>query len=267
MHIIDPLTGILVILLGVFIGVVSGMLGIGGGTMIVPLFNLFFGLPMINATATSLLCIAPTALSGSLKHIRQKTAHLKVGLIIGFSGAVASVIGSLISSAIPALLVVIITVVIILFSSIRMLLEGRKKPDSEEESVSFQEREAKISKKGLPFACGLGLFAGLLAGIVGVGGGFIIVPFCIAYLGFKMKEAAGTSLIAIGIIAIPGIVTHAFLGQIEWLYGIALIIGAVPGAQVGAWLVNKLPDRPMRIAFGILLVIIGGMLLFNNVRM
>jgi len=264
MHIIDLPTGLLVVLFGLIIGVLSGMLGLGGGTMIVPLLNLVFGMPMINATSTSILCIAPTALSGSIKHLRQKTAHVKVGLIMGLSGAVASVLGSLISGALPDLIVVLLATAIILFCSIRMLLEARKKPNPDEEALSFEERGAKISR-GLPFACGLGFFAGLMAGIVGVGGGFIIVPFCVAYLGFQIKEAAGTSLIAIGIIAIPGIITHALLGQVEWFYGLALIIGTIPGALVGAWLINILPDRPMRVAFSILLIIVGVLLVWSNI--
>jgi uncharacterized membrane protein YfcA len=108
------------------------------------------------------------------------------------------------------------------------------------------------------------LLAGVIAGIVGVGGGFIIVPFCVAYLRFSMSEAAGTSLVAIMFIALPGIVSHALLGHIWWLYGIALAIGTVPGAQLGGFLATKVPDKALRVAFVGVLVIAGGMLLYQQ---
>jgi uncharacterized membrane protein YfcA len=115
-----------------------------------------------------------------------------------------------------------------------------------------------------PLVFAVGLLAGLLAGIVGVGGGFIIVPFCVAYLHFPMREAAGTSLIAILLTALPGILTHALLGHIWWLYGIALIIGTIPGAQLGAYLSTKLPERALRIAFVCLLLVAASMLLYQQ---
>jgi uncharacterized membrane protein YfcA len=117
--------------------------------------------------------------------------------------------------------------------------------------------------KWLP-ALAIGLVAGLIAGIVGVGGGFIIVPFCVAYLGFTMKEAAGTSLIAIVFIALPGIISHALLGHIWWLYGVALIVGTIPGAQLGGYLATRLPERALRVGFVCLLIVAGTMLLYQQ---
>ena len=262
MELFDPLTGLIIVLFGLLIGIVSGMFGVGGGTMIVPLFNLVFGMPIVNAAATSLLCIMPTAFSGAVKHLHQKTVHLKVGVILGATGAVASVFGALISEHVPALLIVILTAIVIFFSSFRMFVEARR-PPAVDETKSLQERGDKI-RRSMPLVIVLGICAGLMAGLIGVGGGFVIVPFCVAYLGFRMSEAAGTSLVAIGIIAIPGIIMHAVLGQIEWFYGLALIIGTVPGAQLGAWLITKLPENYMRIAFAILLCIVGGLLIANN---
>ncbi|MCL2756730.1 MAG: sulfite exporter TauE/SafE family protein [Coriobacteriia bacterium] len=275
----DPFVACIVVLCGLVIGALSGMFGIGGGTIIVPLLNLAFGLPMISATSTSLFTILPTALSGAYKHIRQKTVHLKVGLTTGVAGAVFSVVGALLSEKLPELFLVILTVMVLIYSSVTMLLNASRKPVAaevpdkkqtealEEQSDNSESRQPKMrdeSHMNIPLVLGLGCIAGLMAGLIGIGGGFIVVPFCVAYLGFTMKEAAGTSLVAVSIIAIPGIITHALLGQIEWFYGVALIVGTIPGAQLGAWLVAKLPDRPMRAAFGILLLITGGLLLVKN---
>lgn len=312
----DIITFIIVVVCGFAIGILSGMFGIGGGGLIVPLLHMAFGLPITAATSTSLLTIAPTGISGSIKHIRQKTLSLKMGLIVGGFGALASVASSLIADKIPDYMVVIITVVVILFSvgmMIRtMLMEKRvedeaakeasakeavikeaetatgnlsesatgstviqetgaaadsevgqaaapAQQDSAETKLASEMQESKAVSFLVPMI--VGLIAGGIAGIVGVGGGFIIVPFCVAYLGFSLKKAAGTSLVSIAIIAIPGIITHALLGHIWWLYGLAIIIGTIPGAQIGAWLIAKLPERPMRAAFAVLLTLIGLMML------
>jgi uncharacterized membrane protein YfcA len=116
------------------------------------------------------------------------------------------------------------------------------------------------------FACiCLGLFAGALAGFVGVGGGFIIVPITVSYFGYSLKQASGTSLLAIAFIALPGIVTHALLGHIWYLYGIALIIGSIPGANIGARIIGRLPEKLARLSFGGLLIVSGVMLVLNQV--
>ena len=268
MHCLDPLVALVVALCGLVIGVISGMFGIGGGMMIVPLFNLVFGLPMVSATSTSLFTIVPTALSGAYKHMRQKTVHFKMGLITGAAGAVLSVFGALIADKLPELTLVILAAAIICYSSITMLVNARRKPaekPAENEDLAVGAQAQDKPSASIPLILALGSIAGLMAGLIGIGGGFIIVPFCVVYLKFSMKEAAGTSLLAISIIAIPGIITHALLGQIEWIYGLALVVGTIPGAQIGAWLAAKLPDRPLRVAFGILLLITGTLLLINNI--
>ena len=260
---------IIVTICGFGIGVLSGMFGIGGGGMIVPLLHMAFGLPMLAAASTSLLTIAPTGISGSIKHIRQKTVSLKAALVIGGFGAIASVCSSLVSGSLPEAAVVLITVTVILFSvgmMVRTILKDKKNSGEELDQQGSQAQTTSEKNKDTTFVLPMiiGLIAGGIAGIVGVGGGFIIVPFCVAYLGFSLKKAAGTSLGAIAIIAIPGIISHALLGHIWWLHGLAIIIGTVPGALIGAWLIARLPERPMRLAFAVLLAIIGVMMLVQE---
>ena len=298
---------IIVAICGFGIGTLSGMFGIGGGGMIVPLLHMAFGIPMVSAAATSLLTIAPTGLSGSIKHIRQKTISLKTGLFIGGFGAIASVASSFLAGSLQEWLIVVITVTVILFSvgmMVRTIIIQKRAEDEAQNTdnsrgrplrvydeltrtvpVSYpassnaainaaadviagaattkaQEQESKkVGAKAIALPVVIGLIAGGIAGIVGVGGGFIIIPFCVTYLGFTLKKAAGTSLLSIAIIAIPGIIAHAYLGHIEWFYGIAIIVGSIPGAQLGAWLIARLPERPMRIAFACLLASTGLLLL------
>ncbi|MDR2109406.1 MAG: sulfite exporter TauE/SafE family protein [Coriobacteriales bacterium] len=280
----DPLAFILIVLCGFLVGILAGLFGVGGGWMIIPLLHVIFGVPVVPTAATSLFTMVPTSVSGVIRHMRQKTVHLRIGVILGVSGAVTSVGGALVAEHLPDMLITLLTVAVIAFSALRMLWEARQaaaasdpasvpaSPAASDSATSFSTTAATssdpvaLTTKPITIVAAIivGLIAGFLAGIVGVGGGFIIVPFCVAYLGFSMSKAAGTSLAAIMFIALPGIVSHAMLGHIWWLYGIALIIGTVPGAQLGGYLASRLPDRALRIAFVCLLVVAGGMLLYQQ---
>jgi uncharacterized membrane protein YfcA len=274
------------------VGVLAGLFGIGGGWMIIPLLHVAFGVPVVQTAATSLFTMVPTSVSGAIRHLRQGTAHLRSGVLIGLSGALTSIVGALVSDYLPELLIVLLTVAVIGFSAVRMFWESRKKGEAEAEAeteteaaaaweedarsaaadvaadarsaAAAGEEDARSAAADVAASIVLGLAAGLVAGIVGVGGGFVIVPFCVIYLKYSMREAAGTSLVSIMFIALPGIVSHALLGHIWWLYGVALIVGTVPGAQLGGVLALRLPERLMRVCFVCLLVVAGGTLLVQQ---
>lgn len=110
-----------------------------------------------------------------------------------------------------------------------------------------------------------GLVASLASGYVGVGGGFIMVPLMLSIIGIPMRKASGTSLIAVMILAIPGVIEQGIIGNINYLAGIAIVIGTIPGAVVGARLVTKVPERTLRLLFGCFLIVAAVMLVLNEV--
>jgi uncharacterized membrane protein YfcA len=253
---------ILIALFGLVVGVLSGMFGIGGGTMMVPLLHLVFRLPILASTATALFVIAPTSISGAWRHVRQGTANVRPAVTIGLSGAVASVFSALISDKLPDLLILAAAVCVILYSASSILYGTLKATGSTKEGAR-KNRFTTARTQRVAQIC-LGVFAGLVAGIVGVGGGFIIVPISIAWFGYTFKMASGTSLLAIAFLALPGIITHALLGHIWYLEGIALMIGTIPGANLGARLITRVPERAARFAFSGLLITSGIMLVVNQ---
>ena len=95
-----------------------------------------------------------------------------------------------------------------------------------------------MTRRQLAVGAGIGLIAGVASGYVGVGGGFIMVPLMLSLVGIAMKQASGTSLIAVAILAIPGVVEQVLLGNVQYLAGIAVAIGSIPGAVVGAFLIG-----------------------------
>lgn len=288
-------------LVGIVVGLLSGLLGIGGGTIMVPIFRLAFGLDPIHATATSLFTIIPTSVSGLVKHARNKTSLPRVGLLCGLAGACFSPIGVWAATKSPGWAIMGATALVIAYSSITMFrkaLAAPKKGDSKKgeqplgspvsdagalsesslkahaSSKPSSELDRKTSKQNSPAIkltpsyCAkvaiIGVIAGLLSGYVGVGGGFIMVPLFMAMLAVPMRLASGTSLIAVCILSIPGTIEQAFLGNIHFLLGIAMAAGSIPGAFVGASMVKKVPERTLRFIFAGFLLVMAVVLVANE---
>lgn len=280
------------IAVGVGIGVLSGLLGIGGGTVMVPVFRLVFGLEPIVCTATSLFTIIPTSVSGAVTHIRNKTCLLSLGVATGLGGACASPLGVYLAAVSPEVLVMAVAALVIGYSAASMLRKAAQ--------AARQGRAAKVasagscgpataggaaapyapaapdapaapgapaapSRRDIAVAVGVGLLAGVMSGYVGVGGGFLIVPLLMSLAGLPMRLASGTSLVAVMILAIPGTVEQGLLGNIDYVVGLATAVGSIPGAVVGAWLVRRVPELQLRVLFGCVLIVAAILLVANEV--
>lgn len=305
-------------LAGLFIGVCAGLLGIGGGTIIIPLLRLVFGLDAFTATATSLFTIIPTSASAAVSHVRNKTCIPKLGIALGLGGSITSSLGVYLSSLSPAWAVMLAASVVILYSAFTMLRKALKLPRDGEEAaagggasgrvevtkagpgaetpvddaviargalgdeVAASEAAASkadnpeaeapgaaaggerpVTRRTLVFGLLIGLITGVCAGYVGVGGGFLMVPLMTSWLNLPMKKAGGTSIIAIIILAIPGVIGQMMLGHVDYLAGIMLAAGSIPGATLGAKLVPRMRERHLRFLFAGFLMV-GGCLLFFN---
>lgn len=314
-------TFIIAAIIGVIIGIFSGLLGIGGGTLMVPIFRLGFGMSAISSTATSLFTIIPTSLAGLITHVKNKTCIPKVGVLCGLGGACTSPLGVYLASISPSWAIMLAAAAIIGYSSYSMFRKAIRMPkiapqgesavtgkDLEKEAEkaaraaqaaqaaaaqaqaaqaaaaqgkgqptttkaaanatktasALKEEPFKLSVKKVALCLLIGLIAGLASGYVGVGGGFIMVPLFISLLGIMMRQASGTSLVAVTILVIPGVVEQGLLGHIDYIAGIAMAVGSIPGAVIGASLIRKVPERKLRFVFGAFLLISAVVLLFNE---
>lgn len=271
-------------LVGVLIGIASGLLGIGGGTVMVPIFRLAFGMSATMSTATSLFAIIPTSISGAISHVKGKTCIPALGIAAGLGGACMSPIGVWLAQLSPDWLVMLAAALIIGYSAINMFKKAFKIPQAGQPATGVDAAAAasltslgdaaaaaptaddsSLSRKQLLQGAAIGLVAGLASGYVGVGGGFIMVPLMLSIIGIPMRKASGTSLIAVMILAIPGVIEQGIIGNINYLAGIAIVIGTIPGAVIGARLVTKVPERTLRLLFGCFLIVAAVMLVLNEV--
>lgn len=264
-------------LVGVVVGALSGLLGIGGGTLMVPIFRLGFGMTALESTATSLFTIVPTSLVGFATHIKNKTCIPRVGVVCGLAGALTSPAGVILASLSSAWLVMLAAALIVAYSSVSMFRKAIRMPKvaatagtpleegAEEVAKEIEEKlpEFAFTKKRVAQAIAIGLGAGLASGYVGVGGGFIMVPLFLSVLGIMMRQASGTSLVAVTILAVPGVITQVMLGNVDFIAGIAMAAGSIPGAILGANLTRIVPERQLRFAFGTFLLV-SAVALFGN---
>lgn len=273
------------LVVGLAVGVLAGLLGIGGGMLLVPAFKLGYAMDSLMCTATSLFTIIPTSISGAVSHIRNKTCLPKLGVAAGLGGACLSPLGVWLATLSPDWAVMGAAALIIAYSSVTMFRKALKAPkvprgagagaaDAAAKEAAAEDRAAAIERahaeaptigwREAAIGAAIGLFAGLASGYVGVGGGFIMVPLMMSILHVPMKLTSGTSLIAVMILAVPGTVTQALLGNINWIAGIAVACGSIPGATLGAKLIPKVPERQLRFLFAGFLVVAAVLLVVNQ---
>lgn len=277
---------------GVAVGICSGLLGIGGGVLMVPILRVAFGLTAYAATATSLFAIVPTSVSGMVSHLRQGTCMPRLGLAMGLGGAATSTLGVWLGSRSPEWAIMGVTAAIIAYSAVTMLQKalrlprekGSSRPQKTSAAAGHKASQGAADQAGLASqppasavsassserqpsllgGVGIGLLAGLASGYCGVGGGFVMVPLMTQLLGVSMRKASGTSLVAIMVLAIPGVIEQALLGNVDFLAGILLSAGAIPGAVVGARLNAVMPERQLRLAFSALLAVAAASLVLRE---
>ena len=274
------------LVVGLAVGVLAGLLGIGGGMLLVPAFKLGYAMDSLMCTATSLFTIIPTSVSGAISHIRNKTCLPKLGVAAGLGGACLSPLGVWLATLSPDWAVMGAAALIITYSSVTMFRKALKAPkvprgatgaeaaDAAAKEAAAEDRAAAIERahaeaptigwREAAIGAAIGLFAGLASGYVGVGGGFIMVPLMMSILHVPMKLTSGTSLIAVMILAVPGTVTQALLGNLSWIAGIAVACGSIPGATLGAKLIPKVPERQLRFLFAGFLVVAAVLLVVNQ---
>ena len=264
----------LLIGLGGIVGILSGMFGVGGGFLMTPLL-FFIGIPPAIAVASEANQILGASFSGAIAHFRRKNVDLKMGFLLILGGVLGSIFGVEIFRIFKGMgqLELIIKLCYVIFLGvigIIMFFESLK-------ALSYKSRNIKIRKtrhhswvQGLPLnmrfrasnlyissipAVLIGFFVGILASIMGIGGGFIIVPAMIYILGMPTKVVVGTSLFQI--IFVTGVTTylHAVKNfSVDIVLSFLLLVGGVIGAQLGVRIGIRLKAEQLRILLAILVL-------------
>jgi len=280
--------------IGLVSGVLSGAFGIGGGIITTPAIRLILGAPALVAVGTPLPVIFPSALTGAISYARSGVADVRAGLICGLAGSATAILGALATRRVGGQVVLLATAALILYTAGDVVLQVLRPPrlglEASEEaeafkgmgalesgedvngvsSVAAEGNPAPRSERAKPVSAGvtdsptpmgrlalIGAVTGLYSGFLGLGGGFVLIPMLTRWFAYDIKRAIATSLLAITILAVPGTITHALLGHIDWRIAAVLAVGVVPGAMLGARLTLGSAERTVRIAFATLLLVVG----------
>lgn len=247
-----PVAWPLTVAVGLVAGLLSGMFGIGGGLVTTPAIRLLLGQPELIAVGTPLPVIIPTALAGALSYRRAGLVDLRTGLVVGAIGGLFAVVGARLTTLVGGDIVLIVTAALICWTAVDMLYLAFRAPRPEHERVAHGERT-----RSWPWLAALGASAGLYSGFLGLGGGFVVVPWLIRFFGFPPKRAVATSLVVVCLMAVPGTITHYLLGNIDVGLALLLAVGVVPGALLGARITAVTHERVVQASFAALLLFVG----------
>ncbi len=278
-----PIGWVLLFIIGTVTGTLSGLLGIGGGLLMVPALTIW-GVSLVQATATSLIGVFLSALSGSVRNFRAGELNWKASLLLALFGIVTAQAGALIGDRLPDAGLAIGFAALLLVTVYLMDLRRKLKKQADTQHAKqtalaelssasvfssnrpSEESDGKQVAAQLPQIAGIGLSAGVLSGLFGVGGGVVMVPLQMLLLGESIKAAVRTSLGAIVAIAISGLAQHAWNGNVLWIPGLCLGLGGITGAQIGTRLLPRLPDQIVNRMFRGLLFALAAYMIIRAIR-
>lgn len=230
---------------GVAVGVLSGLLGIGGGVVLVPVLLGLFAMTQKRAQATSLAAITLTALSGAVTYGLAGDVVLVPALLVVAGGFVGTMLGAELVHRLSERTLRIVFAAVMVAVAVRMALAP---------SVEGADELAHLDPLVLLGYLGAGLLMGLLSALIGIGGGIVMVPLLVLGFGFTPHEAQGTSLAAMVPISLLGAWRHARRGYTDWRAGIVLGVGGVVGAPLGALVAQAVPEVWLQRLFAVVLV-------------
>ena len=269
--------------LGGMVGVLSGMFGVGGGFLMTPLL-FFIGIPPAVAVATEANQIVASSFSGVLAHFKRRTVDLKMGCVLLVGGLTGAALGVVVFNYLKSLgqvelLVQLCYVIFLGIIGSLMFVESLNALRRSSRNAAPVKRKNHTWVHGLPFkmrfrVSGLyisvippllvGLLVGVLSAIMGVGGGFIMVPAMIYLLGMPTKVVIGTSLFQIIFVTAFTTLLHATTNYtVDMALAVLLLIGGVIGAQIGAVIGTRLKAEQLRILLAILVLVVCGKLAFD----
>ena len=241
------------LILGLSAGILSGLFGIGGGVLIVPVLLMFFGMDMLSANATSLAAmVLPVGIFGVIQYYKSGLLNIKFVLWISAGLIVGSFFGAEIATAINDHILTIAYTVFLLYVCLSFWgvfgYIGK--------AIAIPKGNIAIPKNIYTLLV-MGFFAGIIAGMFGKGGGIVIVPILVGLFGFSYKEAAATSLAALlPPVGLPAIIIYAQNGNLDILYAGLIAGGLIVGTLFGSKMAIKLPSVIFKKLYAFFLLVV-----------
>jgi uncharacterized membrane protein YfcA len=274
----QSVNALFIVVLGFVVGVLSGMFGVGGGFLTTPLL-IFYGIPPTVAVASAATQITGASVSGAMVHMRRGGVDLKMGGVMIVGGIFGSLTGAALFRLLQAtgqidLVIGFLYVLILIWIGGLMLKDAlvalgyvsaptaEQPPQRHNRWVASLPLRWRFYSSGLylsPLApLALGFVAGVLTVLLGIGGGFILVPAMIYLFGMAARVVIGTSLVMIlAVTAVTTMVHSLTTHAVDIVLAGLLLIGGVIGAQYGAILTTRLKPDVLRLALAVIILLVG----------
>ena len=250
--------------LGLLIGLAMGALGGGGSILTVPALVYLLGLSAQEATTASLVIVGVAAATASLSHARSHHTRWGAGILLALLGVPASLVGTALNRSVDPNALLLCFAVVMLLAAVGMLARARAVARASSGSRTLIDAGVATGAsaprgrigQALRVAAG-GLGVGFLAGFLGVGGGFVVVPVLVVLLGVPMPTAVGTSLLVISLNSAVALAARTGHGSFAWEVITPFTIAAVFGALAGKRVADRHSPGTLTVSFAALLVAVG----------
>ena len=250
---LGPVDNSALLLVGIGIGIVFGLFGAGGSAFATPMLALV-GVPGVAAVASPLPAMLPAALIGARRSIRTGALDARIAGLAIAGGLPGTIVGALASSLIGGRGLLLMSGVMLLAVGARVLM-----PDPVDHALQCEARRNRNS-----IVLSASFAVGLLTGLLANGGGFLLVPLFVVVFGLTSRQAAGTSMLAVGALTVPTVITHTALGHVDWHVSLVFALGMLPGSLAGAQMAQRISAARARRAFGVVLVVFAGWFLVHQ---
>jgi uncharacterized membrane protein YfcA len=238
------------------IGVSLGLLGAGGSILMVPLLTFVASMPPREAITSSLFAVAVTAALATVLHGSKGRVRWRTGLVFGVAGMCGAFAGARVSAWLPERLLMVLFGLLMATAAFAML-RGRRWIEEKAEKPFTGSAVAAIAAEGAALGC--------LTGLVGVGGGFIIVPVLTLLARLPLKAAVGTSVMVISMNATAGLVGHLGQAAIDWELTLAITAAMMVGSVIGGRLCCHVEPENLRQSFGWFVVVVAVFVLVSQI--
>jgi hypothetical protein len=238
---------------GLLVGAVLGLVGAGGAIIAVPALVYVLGVPVTEAMSTSLVMAASSSVAAVLPRLRHGI-DWRIAVTVGVVGIPAAFAGTAVNAALPQHVVLLAFAALMIVAGIQML---RPRPDTD---------GSRRGGRGWVWrALLVGVAVGFLTGLLGVGGGFVIVPALVLLLQLPIGAAIGTSLVITIVNSIAGVVAHAGAGSIDWATTVAFAAPAFVASLIAARFATKISGRALQVAFALLVLAIAVLTIIRTI--
>jgi uncharacterized membrane protein YfcA len=255
--------------------VLGSMLGLGGGVFLVPIFTLFFGVSAKTAIAASAVAVVTNSVVGSQMHLRNGFTNLRLSMVLQITTAIGALVGAFASVYAPERLLYAIFGLVLVYASISMVArrtasyDTSNDPDPHTLGDDYYDQSMKTHVSYVPHGVtkGLGVSggAGIISGMLGVGGGVIQVPAMNLIMRIPLKAAAGTSAFMVGITAVSTAFVHYSAGNVDPTVVVPAMIGIFAGGRLGSVLTKRMKVASLLFIFVAILLFLGASMFLTGV--